>query len=150
MTLPRSGRGGARTGTVGKSYANRSDLNGAKMPQAHYTGQAYGVATQQQQAQAAVPVGSPSVATAPVDPQSAASQWADSVSTAHLPGLMDPTARPQEPLTAGLSQGPGAGPDSLPIAGDQDAIMKLRALYQQTGYPHLARLITAYEMGKVQ
>jgi len=49
-------------------------------------------------------------------------------------GAFGPTNRPSEPITAGMAQPPGEGPD---------ADMMLRALYQQFPTPHLSRLLNA-------
>lgn len=97
--MPRSskGRGGARTGTPGTAYPNRTDLAGSVA-----TGQPYGHAAAQLDAQSIVPMGTPSVPAA-----STPASWP-------LPGaagpLDRPTERPGEPVTAGVGVGPGPGP----------------------------------------
>lgn len=86
--MPR-GRGGARQGTPGKAYANRTDL-----------------ATNMNMDQAASPASggivpqSRDAAPLPVYPED-------------TPNLMDPTQRPDEPLTSGLPMGAGPGPEAL-------------------------------------
>ena len=51
------------------------------------------------------------------------------------PGLLTaPTIRPNEPLTAGLRSGPGAGPEGLQVAPAESPLGKfLRDLSAQTG-----------------
>jgi hypothetical protein len=47
------------------------------------------------------------------------------------PGLLDPTQRPNEPVTAGLSSGPGTGPEALNMPSQAGATADaLRAIYQ--------------------
>jgi len=74
-------RGGKRQGTPGKGYSNRTDL----------------IQNYDQQA------GSP--ATGGMDMPAAPMQTPDD-----SPNLTDPTQFPDEPITAGLRSGPGAGP----------------------------------------
>lgn len=84
-------RGGRRSGTPGKAYGNRTDLNMVHAPQTGLeTAAAGGV-------QAPSPVSTPPAEAPGVHP--------DSV----LP-LDAPTQRPQEPVTAGMPLGPGVGP----------------------------------------
>jgi hypothetical protein len=57
--MSRNGRGGARQGTPNKAYANRTDLNNPKpLPITAATGQQYGQATAQKNAQKIVPMAS--------------------------------------------------------------------------------------------
>lgn len=84
-------RGGARSGKPGQSYSNRTDLNAApRLAPAAPTGQPYGVAGTQLAAQQALPMSAPPTA------------------------INAPTSRPSEPIQAGLSTGPGPGPESIP------------------------------------
>lgn len=84
-------RGGSRSGRPGQQYSNRSDLQSApRLAPTAQTGQAYGEAGQQLASQAQVPMGPPPI------------------------GLSAPTTRPSEPIQAGLSTGPGPGPESIP------------------------------------
>lgn len=97
--MPR-GRGGARTGTPGTAYTNRTDLNTPKLPVQTATGQEYGMATQQANAQRAVPM-------------------APQATPLPQPGSMpyiSPTERPNEPVTSGIDYGPGPGADALGTA----------------------------------
>lgn len=104
--MPTSGRqGGKRNGRPGASYGNRSDLQQA--PRA-VPGQPYGVAGQQLQAQQAVPLSQ----TPPPNPQPQGQPQQGPVPGA-LGQLHAPSDRPNEPITAGLSQGPGPGPEAL-------------------------------------
>lgn len=68
-----------------------------------------------------------------------------------LPGSLTPldapTARPGEPLTAGIPLGPGPGPEVLtnPVGGDDPVLDRLRALYLQFPTEHIRRLIEDYD-----
>jgi hypothetical protein len=84
-------RGGPRSGRPGAQYSNRSDLQAAPRlaPQAN-TGQPYGTAKAQEDAQTTLPMGPPPIA------------------------MNAPTQRPTEPVQSGLSIGPGVGPEAIP------------------------------------
>ena len=85
-------RGGRRRGTPGKGYMNRTDL---------------GVQYQaQDQAGLATPASGGVEAPRGEPPRPPV--FADDI-----PNLTDPTARPGEPISDGLSVGPGRGPESL-------------------------------------
>lgn len=91
-------RGGARKGTPGRAYQNRTDLNVARAPQA-------GLATAAAGGQTAPPPASPpGVSLTPPGPVIGPDQ---------VPTPTDPSARPDEPITAGLPTGPGDGPEVL-------------------------------------
>lgn len=139
--MPRSRRGGPRQGTPGKAYTNRSDLS---VPKAQFTGQAYGAAKAQADAQAAVPV-----AAAPGDQAAAqaARQPAPGPNPGTLGGLLDPTARPDEPLTAGLPTGPGVGPEGLRQATGNPDMDQLLAIYRANPSPALRELIEFMQAG---
>ena len=117
--MPRNGKGGAREGTVGQAYSNRTDLNGGKMPISAATNQEYGEAGAQRAAQGVVPMGTPTVSTAA--PQSAPeglsmAPMASPATPLPRPGSMpylDATQRPDEPVTAGLPFGPGPGTEAM-------------------------------------
>jgi hypothetical protein len=103
----RRGRsGGKRTGTVGKAYGNRSDLNGGPQPAQAATGQGYGQAKAQMDAQRAVPVGTPSVPppqfSGPPEGMAKAGSMGD---------LFAASANPDEHVMSGASLGPGPGPE---------------------------------------
>lgn len=85
--MPR-GRGGNRQGTPGKAYSNRTDMMTNYDMEAG-TPAAGGVKAPAQ--------GAPVL---PVYPD-------------QIPSLTTPTMRPDEPVTAGLPVGPGAGPEAM-------------------------------------
>lgn len=94
--MPRgNGSGGPRQGTPGKAYSNRTDLMSSTKPVA--PGQINPTAAGGMTAPAAQP-----------PPQQQARPMPSPDDT---PNLTDPTMRPDEPLTAGLPTGPGAGRD---------------------------------------
>jgi len=93
-------RGGKRVGRSGAAYAQRTDLNQA--PRA-VPGQTYGEATQQLEAQRTVPL----PRAAPLTPAPPPAITVD---------LDAPSARPDEPVTAGLATGPGPGPEALGLS----------------------------------
>ena len=103
--MPRKGKGGSRQGTPGTAYANRTDLNS---PISTVPNQEYGKATEQRQAQQAVPMGESPVSTAPAPSPMPASRPLPK--PGELPHL-DQTNRPEEPVTTGLPFGAGAGPE---------------------------------------
>lgn len=118
--MPRTGRGGVRQGTVGQAYGNRTDLN-ASMPVQTATGQGYGVASEQQAAQRSIPVASqpvPGATVASPTPQAQPATVSEQVAppTQFYPGELKfdhPTEYPNEPTTAGVDIGPGAGSEAL-------------------------------------
>lgn len=87
-------RGGKRMGTPGKGYSNRTDLGMRYMPEDQA-----GTATP-----AAGGVQAPPPRAMPPTPP---------VYAEDIPNLLDPTMRPDEPLTDGLRSGPGRGPEAL-------------------------------------
>ena len=82
--MVRSKRGGPRQGTPGKGYSNRTDMI-SNYDQGAASPAAGGIE--------APPVQGPP----PITPDD-------------IPGIDAPTQRPDEPITAGLSIGPGPGP----------------------------------------
>ena len=114
-------KGGNVQGTVGKPYANRTDLQGAE-PITTAPGQEYGQRAQQQAAQRTVPLAPP-----PQAAPTAAPGGPPTPSAAPPPPIVNgigkgnaglglwthPTERPDEPVTAGLPTGPGPGPEVL-------------------------------------
>lgn len=107
--MPRQGRGGRRTGSAGRSYSNRTDLQ--SQPVRTPPSQSYGQGTAMARAQEAIPL-----------PQAQAAPAVSSPSSlGPLPGEMPlnrPTDRPNEPLTAGMPLGPGPGPSAAMPAVD--------------------------------
>lgn len=119
--MPRTGRGGTRVGAPGVAYGNRSDLNapptGGKLDLSAAPNQPYGQAGQQLNSQRAVPMGTPAVAPPPPQPgppgTAPGPQGPPPVTPDQVTALHAPTQRPDEPVTAGLATGPGAGPDAV-------------------------------------
>lgn len=138
-------RGGKRTGAPGKSYSNRSDLN---VPAMAATGQQYGAATAQMAAQRALPIARPATDNVPTAPPAAP---AGAVGGSPAPagpmpgglGFADETARPNEPVTAGVPVGAGLGPEALagPPGVDSDLRLRLGAMYQAFPTEDLRQLI---------
>ncbi len=55
-------------------------------------------------------------------------------------GLFDPTARPDEPLTAGAVLGPGPGPSNMPLMSQRKEEL-IQAMVQATGgHPDIMRI----------
>ena len=80
-------RGGKRQGTPGKAYSNRTDM-GMNYNNAESAASG-GIKPRPQEA--------PMMGMYPED----------------TPMLLDPTQRPEEPITSGLPSGPGVGPEAL-------------------------------------
>lgn len=117
---------------MAKQYPNRSDLRGGKVAKQTVKGQTYGEATQQMQAQSAVPM-----AQAPTD------------KPVVVPGSMGdfarPTERPTEPVTAGASFGPGPTPRTqFAVPTSDPVLIELRALYQAYPSDELADMLDSY------
>jgi len=116
--MPRTGRGGAREGTPGTAYGNRTDLNAA-MPVQAATGQGYGEAGAQQAAQRAIPVAPQQVSVAPAQAPAQAAPTTVSEQLPQLPAypgelrFLHPTDYPNEPTTSGIDMGPGVGSEAL-------------------------------------
>jgi hypothetical protein len=129
--MPRNGRGGSRTGTPGTAYENRTDLATNRQPVAAPQGQTYGERGRQEAAQAAVPI--PDIA----------------AMTASLPGLTDPSQRPDEPLTAGLPMGEGVGPNPMAAQmGSVGAGLLRRMIASGNTDPELFELLASAERGQ--
>lgn len=122
-------------------YSNRTDLQNVAAKVA--TGQTYGVAKQQMDAQRAVPMGkSPSDAPVRRGP-----------APGSLPSLTRPSERPAEPITAGADF--GAGPTSLqagimPVPSQSNDVLE-QLLYLNRMYPNpdVENLISALRDGGV-
>jgi len=127
---------------MAKQYSNRSDLRNpaAKMAKTAVPGQAYGQAGAQLAAQAVVPMGGSPAPSAP----------APAAPASPVPGAMGPltrpTERPNEPLTAGASFGPGPTPGTqFVVPKESDPILnELRGLYQAYPSPELADMLDSY------
>jgi hypothetical protein len=131
-------RGGRRTGTPGQSYSNRLDLNvdrGA-VPVMAASGQQYGAKKAQMDAQRAMPIAAPPApAVAPVAP-AGGPPTPPGPQPGQVVPLDAPTARPNEPLTAGLDIGAGSGSEVNPFAqvgSPDDAVLAIRAAF--AAYP---------------
>ncbi len=102
------------------------------------TGQTYGKATEQMNAQRAVPMGAPPTEAQPVQRPVPGT----------LGSLTRPTERPAEPITAGANF--GAGPNAIaagipiPQSPDARAIDEIRAIAQLYGSDDLLDLLDAY------
>lgn len=121
--------GGPRVGAPGATYSNRTDLN--QQPIRTATGQPYGVAGQQRAAQQAAPL--PQKAPPP--------NFAD---------LHGPTARPEEPVTAGAALGAGPGPAEAgigPGGTSNDVQAYLEGLYRAYPTDDLGNLLEAIMAG---
>jgi hypothetical protein len=97
------------------------------------TGQTYGKATEQMNAQRAVPMGTP-----PTEVQRPV--------PGTLGSLTRPTERPMEPITAGAPFGAGIGPvgAGIPQPTGDNALEELRMIYQMFPNDDLADLIDSY------
>ena len=88
-------RGGARQGTPGKGYANRTDLTQNYAPNTQNTAATGGMTAP------------------PPPPDQPAQQQPPSATPDDSPMMSDPTQRPDEPVTAGLDSGAGVGSNAL-------------------------------------
>jgi len=97
------------------------------------TGQTYGKATEQMNAQRAVPMGTP-----PTEVQRPV--------PGTLGALTRPTERPMEPITAGAPFGAGPSPVAagIPQPSGDSALEELRMIYQMFPNDDLADLIDSY------
>ena len=143
--MPRSDRGGrrgraAQERTPGKKYPNRTDLGMQVAP-----GQPFGQAAAQQRALAVVPMGAPRTPAPQASPSpGGGSSWAVPGS---LGALDRETERPNEPLTAGMSIGPGPGPEALPSFGMGQPADIIRELYRMSPNEELRELLEDNDSG---
>lgn len=116
-------RGGRRQGTPGKGYANRTDLQQAP-DMAQNTAGTGGMQ-------------GPPIANLPAPEDT--------------PNLFDPTQRPDEPVTAGLPIGPGAGPATDTRLQETQQMQRylpiLRAYLDQPDVPDSVRALYRYIRG---
>lgn len=117
--MPRKGRGGARVGTPGTSYSNRTDLNAQPIRTA--PGQAYGKATQQADLQRQMPLPQATLPAVP-GPAPMPGRGAPPVAPENL---YAPSGRSDEPVQSGLPIGPGEGPMAGP-----SPLERLQAVYR--------------------
>jgi hypothetical protein len=116
-------RGGKRQGTPGKAYANRTDLGMNYMPGDAASG---GMAAPTQQQPMMPPM----------------------VTADQVPNIGDPTMRPNEPVTAGIPYGPGAGPEALgpmPPSPADPVRLAVQAMMLTTPNPDLVRLLNRFQ-----
>ena len=117
-------------------YSNRTDLQNVAAKVA--TGQTYGVAKQQMDAQRAVPMGK--------SPTDVAAVQRPVPGT--LGALTRPTERPSEPITAGAPFGAGPTPAAagipMPMSPTASALDEIRAIAQAYGSDDLLDLLDAY------
>lgn len=136
--MPRARHGGRRQGTPGQAYGNRTDLNQNRQPIRVASGQEYGARQAQVAAQKAVPLPAPPVPASPPAP-----------APGSFGAFNRPTEFPDEPLTAGLPVGPGAGPEAIVAPGglsaDERVLAELKGLYRANPNRDLARLIAHAE-----
>lgn len=119
-----------------QSYPNRSDLRGGgKVARQTVPGQTYGKATQQREAQRAVPMAPPPTEVTP--PQRPRRQ------PGALGGFTRPSERAAEPVTAGADFGPGpnSAAAGTAIPRVDNALAELRAIYQMFPNDDLLDLI---------
>ena len=134
--------GGSRSGSIGTLYPNRADMT---QPAQAPTGQTYGQAAAQLQAQSVVPVaGSPSPPASPGTTPSTNGVDPNIMPAGSVPALTDPTADPNQPVTAGLPNSPGAGPEALSTPNLAFAPMELsmaRAMFRKAPNNDMLQLI---------
>jgi hypothetical protein len=126
---------------MANEYPNRSDLRNPakKIAKTAVKGQAYGKAGEQLASQSAVPMAPSPSAMVPA-PQ------APAIQPGGLGAFSRPTERPNEPVTAGASFGPGPTPGRefiVPVAADA-VLNELRGLYQAFPIPELADMLDSY------
>ena len=131
---------------MAQQYPNRSDLRNpaSKVAKMAPTGQTYGQATQQMQAQSAVPM-----AAAPTEtniPQ------ASPPMPGSLGDFAGPTQRPEEPATFGSMVGAGPGPEALGIrptvpalGSKRDMVERVRAIADVYPSPVLLMFLSELE-----
>ena len=127
---------------MANEYPNRSDLRNPakKIAKTAAKGQPYGQAGAQLASQAAVPMAPSPTAAMPAAPQ------APPIQPGGLGLFSRPTERPNEPVTAGASFGPGRTPGRefvVPVAADP-VLNELRGLYQAFPLPELADMLDSY------
>lgn len=130
--------------------AKRTQTGVSAQPSAAIPGQTYGVGPEQQALQEAMPAPDvraqpPSLPASPAAPALPAQPPADPMAIARAMqldgGLLTPgTARPAEPITHGLSTGPGAGPEVLGTRRTNATGDTLRMLTARTGDPQWEQL----------
>lgn len=97
-----------------RARANRTDLNAPPTePVTAAPNQEYGAAGAQRAAESVIPIGTPTeTPTTGPGPRPASATQKPLPQPGEFPWL-DPTNRPDEPVTTGLPSGPGAGPEVM-------------------------------------
>jgi hypothetical protein len=132
-------RGGPRAGKAGSFYPNRSD---ARQPKTAAQGQEYGQRGAQERRLSQVPLANK--ASQLPAPQTERAPRDDL--TGKIPGMATPSLRPNEPVTAGLPIGPGAGPEALAIASAKNQELSVyRAIYNNYPSEDFRRMIEFIE-----
>lgn len=103
----------------------RKGAGSKRVPMAAATGGTYGSGVAQIRAQQQVPMATPApAAPAPAQPAAGAPGGGLAAVSGPPPGSLTPldapSARPDQPVTAGLPVGPGAGPDVLGLRSERD------------------------------
>lgn len=133
--------GGPRAPTPNTTYSNRSDL--AEQPASAPSGLEYGTRQRLLDAQRAQPMAGR--ATSPG--ARGGVPLASHLAPGEVPSLDDPSAYPDEPVTAGLVAGAGPGPESLTTGGfGPESLSLLRMVYARFQDPDIARLIEQTEL----
>lgn len=147
-------QGGARTGTPGQTYSNRSDLNTNRTPLTAFRNQPYGTGVHQaavenaartpalpsQPTQAPTPQAGPAPSYQPLQPgQHPVPPGVPA--PGEFPPLLGPTERPNEPVTAGLPFGPG--PNSLPQPFRPDPMAQAKAVLSTVPAAHMTPQLAA-------
>ena len=137
-------RGGARAGTPGKAYPNRTDMH---QPIRAPSGGEYGSVKASIDAQKVIPL--PTANNAPVQ-QGQAAQPGPVIA----PGSMDfeaPSQRPSEPVTAGLPDSAGPGPEALNLPTNASNVaMQLRTMYANIPAAQNADMLRLVELAEQQ
>lgn len=139
--MPRNvpSRGGARRGSQGQAYSNRTDLNQNRQPIQVASGQPYGARQEQVAAQQAIPLPGPP----PVQAPPPLAPGAD------IKPFGRPTEYPNEPLTAGMAMGAGPGPEALAarvgLSHGDELVAQLRGLYDAFPSDDIERLLNYAE-----
>lgn len=142
----RANNGGARQGQPGRAYGNRADLRTQKIsvpPSAEY-----GQGERLRRSQAAVPMAGAAPAGTPPPAGPPANPLAGLIPASSTPTLGQPSRRPDEPITAGMSFGPGRtpNPNQRPHDFVRDEMEdRLRALYQHYPTRELRELLEQFE-----
>jgi hypothetical protein len=157
--MPRTGRGGTRIGAPGAAYGNRTDLagkgpvRGGRLDLSAAPNQPYGQAGGQIDAQRAIPMGTPALpGPAGGTPPTPGPAAVPPPQPGQLPSLTAPTGRPQEPVTAGMASGPGAGPEAVQVGPApqaqpgtvKDTLVRLAA---QPGAPQAVQQLASLAQG---